>query len=805
MRTRITSVFLVLLGACVPEGPSPDTCVPSEEVCDGLDNDCDGVADEGVGTRVWRDDDGDGYGDPRVPLLICTPPEGYVGNPADCDDRRSSVSPVAPETCDGLDNDCNGLVDDGAADGATSYADADGDGFGDASTEMASCPGVEGRVANGDDCDDGDATVRGPVPRFVDGDLDGYGAGDPVDACPSDPALADDDGDCADDDPSRNPGAPEVTADGVDQDCDGFEACYRDVDVDGFGTSTLTSSTDLTCTTSPAAPVSGDCDDQTPTVHPGRTEVCGNATDDDCDPNTPDVVDLDGDGQGCDLDCDDTTAPSATVRHTDIAAAAGVAVLQGMPPYPCGNEILAGGAAVADFDGDGDPDVYLARIYLPDVLFQNDGDGTYTDVTAAWGLGDAGSGAGAVFFDADGDGDLDLYVTKTGLDANRLYMNQGTGFTEEGLARGVAHAPPTGICQQSYSVSVADVDGDGDLDLHTTGWEALIGVSSNRDQLFLNDGTGVFAETPVLDLVGRASYTSSFADFDDDGDLDVAVSADWGRSMLWRNDGPLLYTEVTSSAGVGSDENGMGSAVGDVDGDGLLDWFVTSIYDTTLPCPSGWGCTGNRLYLGNGDLTFVDATDNGVRDGAWSWGTAFFDFDNDGDLDIGAENGFPNPMFRRDFTRLWENKGPAGFTETACETGLASPGQGRSLVPFDSDLDGDLDLLVVHAEETVRLYETSGVDPNGWLSVALSQPGRPNTHAIGATVWLTPRPGDAEVRRDIHLNSQFGSTSPAVAHFGLGAYTGPLDELRVVWPDGAEQVFTGYGSGQRITLVRGVP
>ncbi|MCB9676692.1 MAG: VCBS repeat-containing protein [Alphaproteobacteria bacterium] len=818
---------LLLLAGCVPDGPAPDPCVAEAEVCDGLDNDCDGVADEGVGERVWRDADGDGFGDARAALLICDPPDGYVANGFDCDDGDAAAAPGAPEVCNGRDDDCDGAVDEDPSDVQTSWLDADGDGYGDPATALVACA-LSGRVAIGGDCDDGDATVSpgavercdgrdedcdgdvdedasDALDRWVDADLDGFGTGLPVRVCPSVPGYSFVDGDCDDGAPAVSPNGTEVPADGVDSDCDGLELCYDDIDLDGYGRATLTGSADLSCTALGVSPTSDDCDDLRPAVSPGAPEICGNQLDDDCDPATPDLQDADGDGLTCAEDCDDTAVPDAAFRYTEIAAQAGVAVLMGERPFPCGVESIAGGVAVADFDDDGDTDVFVPRIYLPDLLYENQGDGTYVDVTSAWGLGATGAHSSAVFFDADGDGDLDLYVVDVGLGDNLLYVNEGTSFVEEGVARGAAHTPPSGQCQLTYSVSAADVDGDGDLDLHVTGWQPLSSLPYDRDQLFLNDGAGFFAESDALELATRASYTSSFADFDDDGDLDVGVASDWGRSSFWRNDGGLSFVEITQAASVGTDENGMGSAVADVDGDGDLDWYVTSIYDATTPCPAGWGCTGNRLYLGNGDLTFTDGTDAaGLRNGDWSWGAAFFDRDNDGDLDLGVENGFPLAAWNGDFTRLFENDGTGSFTDVACETGLAVSGQGRGIVPFHHDADGDLDLLVVHAEGILRLFEATGAEANAWLTVMLSQ-GGPNPHAIGGQVWLTATAGDAEVRRDVHLNSQFGSTAPAEAHFGLADHIGPVHEIRVIWPDGTEEIFANVAPDQRVTLARGVP
>jgi hypothetical protein len=762
LRLRSLALAALLLTGCPERPPEAPVCAAEPEVCDGLDNDCDGVADEGIGERVFLDADADGFGDLSTSLLTCTPPEGWVPVPGDCDDTSADVFPGAVERCDGIDQDCDGAIDEGATDTQVFYTDVDGDGFGDDATAREGCTPEPLEITEAGDCDDADASV--------------------------------------------NPTAPEGVADGIDQNCDALEHCFEDTDFDGSGAPTTTLSADFTCTEPGLSATADDCDDTQPTVNPLSPERCDNGVDDDCDPATPDLFDADNDGLVCSEDCDDTAPPSGTVLYTDVAPNTPLDVPQGTPPYMCGAEMLAGPAAVGDIDGDGDPDIVLPRVYLPDQLFLNNGDGTYTEASAAWGLTYSGPSGGALLFDADGDVDLDLYIVSTGLEGNRFYLNQGSFFEDRSVERGLAHDPPDDICQLSYNASAADIDGDGDLDLHVTAWQPLLATDdSDRDQLFLNDGLGFFTPSDAIDLQGDASYTSSWADFDDDGDPDLAVAADWVRSSLWRNDGGLSFVDITNAASVGTDENGMGSAVGDFDRDGDLDWFVTAIFDASLPCPSGWGCDGNRLFLNDGDLTFTDATDNGVRDGAWSWGTVAFDYDNDGDLDLAAENGFPNAQFDAQFTRLWANDGSAQFTDVACASGLARRGQGRTLVPFDHDADGDLDVLMIHSEAPPRLLEASGIDDRSWLHIALQQPGFTNAHAIGAVVWVIPEVGDAEIRRDIHANGFYGASAPAIGYFGFGAHSGTVARIRILWPDGAEQILTDVATNQFLTVSRSIP
>lgn len=281
----------------------------------------------------------------------------------------------------------------------------------------------------------------------------------------------------------------------------------------------------------------------------------------------------------------------------------------------------------------------------------------------------------------------------------------------------------------------------------------------------------------------------------------TATAADWGRSRLYRGLGEGTFADITASAGVGTDENGMGSVLEDLDQDGDLDWFVTSIFDDEITCDQPFGeCTGNRLYLGNGDGSFADGTDAaGVRDGAWGWGAAALDFDHDGDLDLVQENG--NGLvgaYWDDVLRLLRNEGDLTFEEVACAHGLAYPGAGKGIVPIDIDDDGDLDLFVARSFEDPLLFRNDGGSDRPWLRVRLTQPG-PNPAGVGAAVTLEGA-GDPMHRR-IHLNPGYGSPAAPEAHFGLGDHEGPVD-LVVRWPDGAVQRVEAVSTRRELVVER---
>ena len=277
------------------------------EVCDGLDNDCNGsVDDDATDALTWYGDaDGDGYGDLGAPAVGCEPPAGSSSDPSDCDDAQAAVFPGATELCNGDDDDCDGDVDEDAADLITTFRDGDGDGHGDAGAALTACDTPAGYVTDETDCDDDDADVH---PGALEDDCT-----DPTDYnCDGDVAFADDDGDgwaacldCDDNNPAQNPGEAELCDGSTDEDCDGLvddadpdvdvTLWYRDADGDGWGTSSLTT----TACAEPEGfvPGEGDCDDLDAAVSPSLAEVC-------------DSTDLDEDCSGTADDADAGTDPT---------------------------------------------------------------------------------------------------------------------------------------------------------------------------------------------------------------------------------------------------------------------------------------------------------------------------------------------------------------------------------------------------------------------------------------------------------------------------------------------------------------
>jgi glucosylceramidase len=504
----------------------------------------------------------------------------------------------------------------------------------------------------------------------------------------------------------------------------------------------------------------------------------------------------------------------ATVTFTNVAAASGLTHIQNATP---GSEPMTGGAAAGDFDGDGLVDLFFTRVDGPDVLYRNTGTG-FVDISSTSGFTQTLPTSGVASGDIDNDGDLDLYVTASSHNRFYLYINDGTGhFSEQAVARGAAVLASDSGTWRGMGVAMGDYDRDGYLDILTS--DHSRSMTSNGSRLLRNlGGTNPGTFEDVTHAVGLDVYRQAinvpntvyrfqpqFTDLDRDGHTDILFSADDRTSQLFWNNGDGTFTDGTLPAGVGTDKSGMGNVLGDYDGDGDLDWFVTAIFDTPFLGVN----PGNRLYRNNGNRTFTDVTTaTGVRNSgtgsevSWGWGTVFFDYDNDADLDLAMTNGWPNLGYTGDHSTLRRNNGDGTFTDVTSSARITDTGQGRGLLHLDFDNDGDQDLLIVNYGATPILYRNDGENEGHWLKVK-TQGTLSNRDGIGALVTVVPDltvPDEFQIR-EIRSGDSYLTQNEMTAHFGLGGFTEAIDQLTIQWPSGIVQQIHGVAPDS-LLLVR---
>jgi hypothetical protein len=463
---------------------------------------------------------------------------------------------------------------------------------------------------------------------------------------------------------------------------------------------------------------------------------------------------------------------------------------------------MGNGAAVGDYDNDGDADVYVLRQSgSSNRLYRNDlvnGARVFTNVSVAAGVGDTGFGRAAQFADLNNDGWDDLILINDDLEGgphppSKIFRNNGNGtFTDVTAASNFA---PFGLIKGG--MCLGDYDGDGLLDIYVALWLMELGNGTpgfaGHNHLYRNLGNFSFQDVTLssgLGLLQRDSFSCVFADFDNDGDSDLYVAVDHTSDAFYRNNGGTLV-DATVAVGATHTGNDMGISVADFDNDGDLDVYSTNITD-----PTGiFGTTQFNTLLVNqlaetGSLAFVDeAAARGVQDTYWGWGVEFVDVDNDGDLDLYAVNGFdefvtpfgsplvdtPEVLFVNDGTGYYARSGG---------TGADFVGDARAAIAFDYNLDGRQDLLVTNILDPLVLLENRTPAGN-WLSVELVGLCGDNANAAGGRIFVTST--GATQMREVIAGGSYLSGRPFEQHFGLGDATDVTD-LLVVFPDGSEFV-----------------
>ena len=522
------------------------------------------------------------------------------------------------------------------------------------------------------------------------------------------------------------------------------------------------------------------------------------------------------------------------VRFTDITASAGITFKHvASPDKKYIVESMSGGVALFDYDNDGDLDIYLVNSLTVDLvkskgktrsdLYRNDGGGKFTEVSAKAGVGDIGWGMGVATGDYNNDGFEDLYVTCLGPD--HLFKNNGNGtFTNVTSKAGVSDP------RWSTGASFVDYDHDGDLDLfvanyvdfdvnnlpefgkgQTCQYKSIPvqcgprGLKGAGDSLFRNNGNGTFTDVTkqagVTDTDGFYGMGVVTSDYDDDGLIDIFVANDSTPNFHYRNNGDGTFKEIGFIAGTAVNENGseqgcMGVTAGDYDHDGKIDLFVTNFADEY-----------NTLYRNDGRNSFTDvsyaAKVAAVALPHVGWGTKFFDFDNDGWVDIFVANGhvYPQLPSYKQPRLLHRNNRDGTFTEVAAEMGtvLTELRASRGVAFGDIDNDGDVDLIVADLDGPPQLLRNDNGNANN--SILIKTVGvKSNRGGVGARVRVVS--GDLAQVDEVRSGDSYISQSDQRLHFGLEQRT-KVDLIEVRWPSGTVDKITGVGANRLIVIKEG--
>lgn len=469
------------------------------------------------------------------------------------------------------------------------------------------------------------------------------------------------------------------------------------------------------------------------------------------------------------------------------------------PGHP--SVMMIGGGTIGDFNNDSYPDLYVpSGGTRPDFLYINDGDGTWTESSAAWGLTDLHFGVGSAVGDFDNDGWQDLYVCSFGpasgatLGHNKLYRNNGDGtFTDVALSAGV-NAPST--MNDAYGAAFGDFDRDGDLDLFVAAYS--FGTAGNT--LYENNGDGTFSDVTaargITDINTTRGLVSNFVDLDRDGHTDILLIADTGTSKFFHNQGDNTFVKRNTYMPSLRYPNGMGLAVADFDNDHDLDFYVSDIY---YPA-SGIG--GNRLFVSDGTGKHWEdrGAVAGVGAAGWAWGAVATDMDDDGWQDIIVTNGW-TASWDNYPTRVFHNSADGTFAEVAAGCGIVNFGQGRSLLRLDADQDGDEDLILTESNGPLSYYQNETNNGNHWLRISL------NTDAVdhlapgghGTEVVISSPSGQRSLLRHLDSNQSYLGQNEMVIHAGLGPNADEVD-VRVYWADGTESFYPKVAVDQHLEI-----
>ncbi|MEK7400143.1 MAG: CRTAC1 family protein, partial [Candidatus Poribacteria bacterium] len=455
-------------------------------------------------------------------------------------------------------------------------------------------------------------------------------------------------------------------------------------------------------------------------------------------------------------------------------------------------------AAFVDYNGDGYLDIYVGNkgafaepLGKPNLLYHNNGDGTFKEVAASSGVADPNHAQGVAWGDFNNDGKPDLYVVND-FAYNALYINKGNGTFENitqtaGVKGGIDIVGGVEV-PNGYGIALADVNNDGHLDIYVVNLGA-------PNILYINNGDGTFTDITAQAGVGggfgpqNAGTAAVFSDCNNDGKIDLFAVNGYGMPSFFYINNGKGFDNATNKAGIGEQKDAEGSVFGDYDNDGNMDLFVTN-------CANSEGAPlQSILYKNDGKGKFVDVTKKaGLSGEDYSLGASFGDFDNDGYLDLYiVNNGGANKLYRND--------GDGTFTDISAQAGVDNLALGSTAVLGDINNDGYLDIYVANT----GFYNSEEGDPdvlylnnggtNHWLQIQLRGTVS-NYTGIGTLIKVSV--GNLHQIREIDGGKGYSQDTP-ISNFGLGANS-IVEAIEIKWPSGITQTMTNIKADQRLII-----